>query len=61
MWRRKVAEIKTIRVTTESWKRVTTENTFRMFGNVSVLFRIIALRVRVASGIKALLMNLQYS
>ena len=60
MWRRKVANIKTVRVATESWERVTTEHTFCVSGNVSVFSWIIKLDIRVTSSSKTLLMHLQY-
>ncbi len=53
-------EIKTIGMMTEFWETVTTENAFRISGNVSVLSWIIKLGLRVTSSIKTFLMDLQY-
>lgn len=58
MWRRKLTEIKTIRVTTKPWKRVAAKNAFRMLGNAPMLLRIIIFGLRVAFSVEALLMNL---
>jgi hypothetical protein len=60
MWGRIIADIETVRVAADSWERITTKHTFSVFGDVTVLFWIIILNIRVTACIETLLVDLQY-
>jgi hypothetical protein len=54
-----IADIETVRVATDYWERLTTEHTFSLSGDVTVLAWIIIGNIRVSSRIKTWLVQLQ--